>query len=361
MSSKRSALSVGSRVSHPCTKRSKTSHLSERDQTANSVGENRHINASSSNSRLSLLKTLVEEATNDLEIAEAEPKIAQAISMLYSAFQDSHGPSVLEHESRQASQGAEPKFPTLKPQRDQSGMPSLPPIQDILLQRAVFMHPACGKSTDASYDRLEVLGDAYIELIATKLVWERFPGIPAGRISQIREGLVKNETLAKFAEKYGFDHKASVPATYSDQPKRWVKTKGDIFEAYVAAVVLSDPQKGYGMVEEWLIGLWSPLLDKLGHQKAELRSKEELAKRVMGKGIKLEYLPERDPIQIKGSGTQMFFIGVYLTGWGWEKTHLGSGQGSSKVEAGDEAARAALLNTSLISQVIAAKKAMTGK
>lgn len=223
------------------------------------------------------------------------------------------------------------------------------------------MHPACGKSNDASYDRLEVLGDAYIELIATKLVWDRFPGIPAGRISQIREGLVKNETLAKFAEKYGFDHKASVPATYADQPKRWVKTKGDIFEAYVAAVVLSDPQKGYGLVEEWLVGLWSPLLDQLGHQKAELRSKEELAKRVMGKGIKLEYLPERGPIQEKGSGTQTFFIGVYLTGWGWEKQHLGSGQGSSKVEAGDEAARSALLNTSLVSQVIAAKKAKTGK
>ncbi|KAJ5655624.1 hypothetical protein N7507_007574 [Penicillium longicatenatum] len=238
-------------------------------------------------------------------------------------------------------------------------MPSLPPIRDNLLQRAVFMHPACGKSNDASYDRLEVLGDAYIELIATKLVWDRYPGIPAGRISQIREGLVKNETLAKFAEAYGFDHKASVPAIYSNQPKRWIKTKGDIFEAYVAAIVLSDPQKGYEMAEEWLIGLWSPILDKLGHQKAELRSKEELAKKVMGKGIKLEYLPERDPIQEKGSGTQMFFIGVYLTGWGWEKMHLGSGQGSSKVEAGDEAAQNALLNTSLISRVIAAKKAMT--
>ncbi|KAJ6085949.1 hypothetical protein N7486_010230 [Penicillium sp. IBT 16267x] len=333
--------------------------MPERRQTENLVGENRPIQASSSSSRLSLLRTLVEEATNDLEITEAEPQIAQAISMLNSAFQNSHGPSLLDHEPCQVFKAAEPNYPSQKPQLNRSGTPTLPPIQDNLLQQAVFMHPACGKSNDASYDRLEVLGDAYIELIATKLVWERYPGIPAGRISQIREGLVKNETLAKFAEKYGFHDKASVPATYSDQPKRWVKTKGDIFEAYVAAVVLSDPEKGYAMVEEWLIGLWSPILDKLGHQKAELRSKEELAKRLMGKGIKLEYLPERDPIHEKGSGTQKFFIGVYLTGWGWEKKHLGSGQGSSKVAAGDEAAQNALLNTSLISKVITAKQAMT--
>ncbi|KAJ5653498.1 Nucleolar RNAse III [Penicillium lividum] len=234
-------------------------------------------------------------------------------------------------------------------------------ILDKKLRAAVFMHPACAKLHDASYDRLEVLGDAYIELMSTKLVWRRFPGIPAGRISQIREILVKNETLAAFSEKYGFDREATVPVNYSEQPKRWIKTKGDIFEAYVAAVILSDPREGYDIVEQWLIALWSPMLDKLGHQKVELRSKEELAKKVMGKGVKLEYVNERDPIQERG-GTQIFFIGVYLTGWGWEKMHLGSGEGLSKVAAGDEAARCALLNTPLISKINTAKmKIVKGK
>lgn len=237
-------------------------------------------------------------------------------------------------------------------------MPTPPSIKLEQLEKAVFVHPACGKSDSMNYDRLEILGDAYIELMATKLVWTKFPAIASGRISQIREGLVKNETLASFAEKYGFDRRASVPASFLDQPKRWLKTKGDIFEAYVAAIILSDPRDGYEIAERWLIGLWTPMLDELGIQKVKLHSKEELAKKIMGKGIKLEYILERDIVEEKGTGTQTFFMGVYLTGWGWEKAHLGSGSGSSKAAAGDEAARNALANTPLISQISVAKKTL---
>ncbi|KAJ5929411.1 hypothetical protein N7454_007259 [Penicillium verhagenii] len=337
----------------------KIGHFAEEAQHESLLENKYPARVSGYKSRLSLLKTLVEEATKDPVIAEAEPKIAEAILTLSNAFRNLKNSALLDCES---SEAPGPKYSIIQPSGTRSGMPSLPPIRDALLRQAVFMHPACGKPQDASYDRLEILGDAYIELMATKLVWERYPGIPAGRISQIRESLVKNETLAKFTEKYGFDQKASVPPTYPDQPKRWIKTKGDIFEAYVAAVVLSNPQNGYEIAEEWLVGLWSPLLDNLGDQKVELRSKEELAKKIMGKGIKLEYVLERSPIQEKGSGTQVFFIGVYLTGWGWERKHLGSGQGLSKAAAGDEAARVALLNTSLISSIITTKEMiMKGK
>lgn len=238
--------------------------------------------------------------------------------------------------------------------------PVLPPIKDPSLEKAAFRHPGVvkdseGDTSSLSYDRLEILGDAYLELIATKLIWNRFQNLPSGRISQLRELLVKNETLAEYATLYGFDHRASVPEDHLRQPKRWTKTKGDIFEAYVAAVILSDPVSGYEVVEKWLSQLWLPKLLGFHDAKPNLQSKELLAKKIMGKGIKLKYIDERPPVQLAG-GMQTFFVGVYLTGWGWENQHLGSGQGLNKASAGDHAAREALLNKPLIDEIAAVKR-----
>lgn len=234
-----------------------------------------------------------------------------------------------------------------------SSLPPLPQIIDEKLERAVFTHPGMSKDPKISYDRLEVLGDAYIELIATKLIWNKFQQIPSGRISQIRELLVKNETLAEYTTEYGIDKRASVPHDYSSQPKRWTKTKGDIFEAYVAAVILSHAN-GYDIAEQWLSQLWSPKLATIEESHAPSQAKEELAKKIMGKGVKLKYVDERKPTQHEG-GMQTFYIGVYLTGWGWSNKHLGSGQGSNKTIAGDKAARQALENGGLIKDIVASK------
>ncbi|KAJ5698249.1 hypothetical protein N7462_000254 [Penicillium macrosclerotiorum] len=301
------------------------------------------------------LRVLVRKMITATDRSGINPEIMQAISMLDNIFRNQEGQRSRTVEDPQASLRDERKNAAPAP------APALPPILDEQLEKAVFTHSACNSTYDANYDRLEILGDAYIELIATKLVWRSFPGIPAGRISQIRELLVKNETLAAFADNYGFDRKASMPISYSTQPKRLIKTKGDIFEAYVAAVILSRPTGGYRVAEEWLTALWLPKLSPLVNEKVTLRSKEALAQQIMGKGIKLEYQEERPQVQQRGTGTQTFFVGVYLTGWGWTKRHLGSGQGSSKAAAGDEAAKMALSDTNLLSEIITAKRSHIAK
>ncbi|EAU31140.1 predicted protein [Aspergillus terreus NIH2624] len=106
---------------------------------------------------------------------------------------------------------------------------------------------------------------------------------------------------------YEFDRKASVPQEYLTQPKRWMKTKGDIFEAYVAAAILSDPITGYQKAEKWLTQLWLPKLSGLAVQQPVMNAKENLARKIMGKDIKLKYIDEREPIQPE-KGKQTFFI-----------------------------------------------------
>lgn len=247
-----------------------------------------------------------------------------------------------------------PKTSEIDSMNGRPELPPLPPILDASLERATFTHPGMGKQGQATYDRLEILGDAYIELIATKLVWKRFEDLASGRLSQIRESLIKNETLSEFATRYGFGNRALVPPDYFGLPKRLMKTRGDIFEAYVAAVIVSNPSAGYSVAEQWLTELWMPRLATVQTRGISVHEKETLAKKVMSKGIRLKYVDEGPPVH--GVDGCTFSIGVYLTGWGWTDKHLGSGQGTSKAIAGNQAAGQALVNEPLISEIIAAKK-----
>jgi len=142
----------------------------------------------------------------------------------------------------------------------QNSLPPLPPILSPALESAAFTHASLCNPNTPSYERLEFLGDAYIELIATRLIYPAFPTLTPGRMSQKRELLVKNETLAEYALAYGFDKRARLPRDFfglgSRRGKLWTKTMGDLFEAYVAAVVLSDPKGGFETVEAWLTELW---------------------------------------------------------------------------------------------------------
>ncbi|CAG7967227.1 unnamed protein product [Penicillium olsonii] len=296
--------------------------------------------------RLLQLQRLVREISNGDDLADADTEVVRAVSRLDKALRRIMNPTADRdiHKTHANELGI-----------SASHASSPPSILDKTLECAVFTHPAMSNNITMTYDRFELLGDAYIELIATKIIWERFPKLPAGRMSQIRETLVKNETLAGFAGRFGFDSKVSVPPDYNTPSKRWTKTKGDVFEAYVAAVVLSDPVTGYQSAESWLTGLWMPIINGLGPQTGELRAKEALAKKIMGKNVKLDYIEVRPSIQHKG-GTQTFFIAVYLTGWGWNKRLLGSGQGLNKAAAGDEAAKEVLQNDSLLLEVMAAKE-----
>lgn len=54
-----------------------------------------------------------------------------------------------------------------------------------------------------SNERLEFLGDSVLGLIVTDLVMDRFPFASEGKLSQIRSGLVKNDTLARIGISIG--------------------------------------------------------------------------------------------------------------------------------------------------------------
>ncbi|KAF2474301.1 ribonuclease III [Lindgomyces ingoldianus] len=225
-------------------------------------------------------------------------------------------------------------------------LPPLPPVIEPYLKEAVFTHKSLNSDPSVTeklnYERLEFLGDAYIEIISSRLIYNRFAHLESGKQAQLRESLVKNETLALLSNAYGLgDRIAHVGHLQHD--KGWTKILADVFEAYVAAIILSDPDNGFKTAENWLAELWAvQLLEYKEKPLEDPNAREEIRKLLGGKGIALDYRMERDMEQTHG--VQRFFMGLYLTGWGYEDQWLGSGEGQNKAQASIHAAMDALKN-----------------
>ena len=251
-------------------------------------------------------------------------------------------------------------------------LPPLPEILDPKLAESPFRHKSNGydrSSTvaDITYERLEFLGDAYLELLASRLIFHHFPALQAGSQSQIRELLVKNETLSEYARLYGFQDRVRVADLETMQleaknrgNKGLNKILGDVFEAYIAAIILSDPEYGFVRTEEWLTALWTPKLLEVSELKKYTKpsllsqqpegsdpkaeysptAKADLQRRIQAYDAKLVYAPYKDSIELKGDqlGQNRHFISLHLTGYGYEDKLLGQGEGKNKVEAGNWAA-----------------------
>jgi ribonuclease III len=259
-------------------------------------------------------------------------------------------------------------------------LPPLPEILDPTLETSAFIHANCGtgKPTDLSYERLEWVGDAYLYLISTLLISQTFPSLPPGKCSQMRERLVKNVTLAEYSRQYGFDKRAQLPEhirNIAKEPER-TKVMGDIFESYVAAVVLSDPADGVKRVSEWLKDIWGMTIAKeILHEerngmwldsplwrlrgKAEpvqqisttvvpLNAKDQLQKLLGSKGVQLTYKDAAPEKKDPKNKLPLFTVGVFLTGWGEKDKMLGSGRANGKKDAGMKAAEIALSNKKMM-------------
>ena len=157
--------------------------------------------------------------------------------------------------------------------------------------------------------------------------------------------------------------------------KGFNKVLGDVFEAYVAALITADPEHGFAIAEKWLTALWAPKLEEsiksdrtsatnqttntsLAHSPTadplkiyNPTAKADLQRRILaGQGVKLSYEKYRDSVELKGEeiGQSRHFIALFLTGYGYERKLLGKGEGGNKVEAGNGAAQEAMFGESRV-------------
>jgi len=259
--------------------------------------------------------------------------------------------------------------PTIVTKWTPADIPKLPPpvpkVLDPQIEKAALTHMG-QHLLGINYERLEWLGDAYLEVIATAIIHYTFPHLPEGRCAQMRELMVRNLTLSEFTVACGLDKRASLPEEFSEggrqggttaSEKGRVKALGDLFEAYVGAVILSDPQTGLKRVSDWLKALWSPILEQQtkhhrGGPPSEINEKTKLDQLIGGRHIKIEYRDRPVQKKDKAFGKALFAVSCILHGWGESGKELGFGTGLNKKEAGNKAAQNAMANKKLLKPYI---------
>lgn len=88
-----------------------------------------------------------------------------------------------------------------------------------------------------SYEQLEFLGDAVLDLIVTEIIFEKFATRNEGFMTQMRSRIVKGETLAKFSEYLKLADLIEVGERVKDQGIQFsTSVLADIFEAIVGAL-----------------------------------------------------------------------------------------------------------------------------
>ncbi len=182
-------------------------------------------------------------------------------------------------------------------------------------------------------ERLEFLGDAVLELVITEYLYQKYPKKPEGELTNWRAALVNAKMLGVISQELDFnDFLLLSRGEAKELGKARQYILANTFEALVGAIYLD---LGYKVCQEFikncLIKKLPEIIKKGLFKDAKSRFQEEAQERV---GVTPTYkvLKEWGPDHDKH-----FIIGVFL-----DKELVAEGEGSSKQEAEDEAAKNAL-------------------
>lgn len=183
----------------------------------------------------------------------------------------------------------------------------------------------------ASNERLEFLGDSILGLIVAEHLYRLRPDLPEGDLTRIRAALVCENSLVEVANRLSVGHYLKLgKGEQAGGGRERPSIQADAVEAILAAVYLDG---GIGQVRKLINTL---ILEQESEKTAATRdfktALQEMVQRESGKTLSYRLIAESGPDHAK-----LFTMEVQLNG-----ETLGEGQGKSKKEAEQAAAKAAV-------------------
>ncbi|NQV88150.1 MAG: ribonuclease III [Parcubacteria group bacterium] len=210
-------------------------------------------------------------------------------------------------------------------------------FKDKNLLKQAFLHRSYinenkGSGLDHN-ERLEFLGDAVLELVITEELYEKYPAKPEGELTSYRSALVNAVTCAQVATNLSVnDFLLLSRGEAKDTGRARQFILANTLEAIIGAIYLD---QGYESAKKFIAKNISPLIDDIIEKRAWIDAKslfQEKAQEVDGITPAYKTVKETGPDHDK-----KFTVGVYLG-----KELVISGEGDSKQEAEQDAARKAL-------------------
>lgn len=184
-----------------------------------------------------------------------------------------------------------------------------------------------------SYERMEFLGDAVLEFVVSKYIFDRFCNVDEGRLTEIRAALVRTETLAHCAKKINLGSFVYLSnGEEQNQGRENQNLLADTLEALIAAIYLD---QGIAVVQKFFEKYVKDELQVIVDNKLYIDPKSEFQELIQEKHkITPQYrLLKKDQADKSG----FFEIGVYIL----DKL-IATGTGKNKKLAEHEAAKNAL-------------------
>ncbi len=202
-----------------------------------------------------------------------------------------------------------------------------------LLENALT-HSSCANESRGrlqSNERLEFLGDSILGMVVAEHLYRNHPDLPEGELTRTRAALVCEESLVEVAQVLGLgDYLKLGKGEQAGGGRNRPSIRADAVEAVLAAVYLDG---GIGsarkIIQKYIL---SKEVDSLRGIRDYKTALQELVQRESGQVLKYCLTGQSGPDHDK-----RFFVEVQLNG-----TAVGSGEGHSKKEAEQMAAKAAI-------------------
>jgi ribonuclease-3 len=179
-------------------------------------------------------------------------------------------------------------------------------------------------------ERLEFLGDAVIELLVSRYIYNKFPNEKEGMLTSYRSALVKTDTLAKVSMNLGLGEYLKMSKGEEDSGGRdRVNILEDAFEALVGAIYL---EKGLEYTDKFLYTNLYYILDEIIRDKLYINNKSQLQEISQSK---YKSTPKYRVVKEEGPAHDKVFTVELLI----NKKPVSTGTGKSKQEAEENAAK----------------------
>lgn len=213
---------------------------------------------------------------------------------------------------------------------------TLPKFKNQKLFEQAFTHRSyLNESVEkiSSNERLEFLGDSILSIIVSKFLYDKYPNFEEGTLTNLRSLLVNTKNLAEIAKNLEFGNLLKLSKGEGQSKGRQSQNiLANTLEAFIGALYLD---QGTEAVEKLLKEVLLPKAEILVREKNFKDPKSLLQEKIQARKKSsplYKVLSESGPAHIKH-----FTVGVFING-----ELLGKGEGKSKREAEEDAARIAL-------------------
>lgn len=189
-------------------------------------------------------------------------------------------------------------------------------------------------STFPSNEKLEFLGDSVLSLVTSIYLYKHFPLLEEGDYTDIKAAIVRTESLAEVALKIHLgDCLYLSKGEEQGKGRENINILADSFEALIAAIFID---KNFDHAYDFILKhLFKDKLDYIVDHKLYLSPKSRLQEYIQSR---YKVLPNYQIVEESGPEHQKEFTISVLLG----KEILGTGNGTSKKQAEEQAAKKAL-------------------